>query len=395
MNALMREIFESFHDGVAVVGVDGDVRYVNASGMAILGASPGKRIGNAKLNHAIEQLAKGYQSPPLRVPLEVDGSGQIATQATVLRSPVGSDLVIVLRDMVEENFYRTTLDNFYAYVTTDLADPIDRYAGRLESVGRMSSGLADAERASLAESVADGRTLANHLRRIKELAQLFGQAPLMADERLPLKELLDFALAQFAGSATARRVELRFSVAPEQLPPIYGSRQWLGRALAEFLDNAAKHAHQDGYVEIRAHATGTHVVLVCRNQGPTLGSRNRERIQTPFNAPPGSRPGATPSRSSPTRRPARIGLAICRKILELHGGAFKVTDGDDTDIVEFVMELPTGAPTRDTHLLDIAQAQRYASDMARLMARRTQQQKPAQSAPAADAPRPRTTEPAA
>ncbi|HMV52964.1 MAG TPA: PAS domain-containing sensor histidine kinase [Rhodocyclaceae bacterium] len=376
MNPLMRDIFEAFHDGVAVVSPEGLVRYVNASGAEIIGAMPGRPLVHAKLNHAIEQLAKGYQMPPLRVPLEVDGSGQIATQAILLRSPVGTDFVIVLRDLVEENFYRTTLDNFYAYVTTDLADPIDRYAGRLESVERLSETIGETERKGLADAAAEGRTLASHLRRIKDLAQLFGHAPLMADERLPLQGLLEFALSEFANSLTSRRVELKFSVAPEQLPPIYGSREWLGRAIAEFLDNAAKHTHPEGHVEIKAHVTGTHVALICRNQGPTLGSRARERIQTPFNAPPGSKPGAAPKAGAP-RRSARIGLAICRKILELHGGAIKITEGDENDIMEFVMELPTGAPTRDTHLLDIAQAQRYASDMARLMARRAQQAKPA------------------
>lgn len=387
MNPLMRDIFEAFHDGVAVVSPEGLVRYVNASGAEIIGAVPGRPLAHAKLTHAIEQLAKGYQTPPLRVPLEIDGSGQIATQATLLRSPVGTDFVIVLRDLVEENFYRTTLDNFYAYVTTDLADPIDRYAGRLESVERMSEVMGEPERKTLTDAAVEGRMLASHLRRIKDLAQLFGHAPLMADERLPLQDLLEFALSEFANSLTTRRVELNFSVSPDQLPPIYGSREWLGRAIAEFLDNAAKHTHPEGHVEIRAHATGTHVVLICRNQGPTLGARSRERIQKPFNAPPGSRPSAAPKAGAP-RKQARIGLAICRKILELHGGAFKITDGDENDIMEFVMELPTGAPTRDTHLLDIAQAQRYASDMARLMARRAQQAKPAPTPATGDATTP-------
>ena len=40
------------------------------------------------------------------------------------------------------------------------------------------------------------------------------------------------------------------------------------------------------------------------------------------------------------------------------------------ETTEFVMELPTGAPHREAGRQDIAQAQRYAEDIAKLMARR-------------------------
>ena len=46
-----------------------------------------------------------------------------------------------------------------------------------------------------------------------------------------------------------------------------------------------------------------------------------------------------------------------------------VTEGEGEEIVEFNLELATGAPVQDTQVLDAQQAQRYAHDMVALMQR--------------------------
>jgi len=53
----------------------------------------------------------------------------------------------------------------------------------------------------------------------------------------------------------------------------------------------------------------------------------------------------------------------------LHGGRMTVTEGEGDEIIEFNLELATGAPVQDTQVLDAQQAQRYAHDMVALMQR--------------------------
>ena len=64
-----------------------------------------------------------------------------------------------------------------------------------------------------------------------------------------------------------------------------------------------------------------------------------------------------------------LGLPLAKRIVEIHGGYVNVGSSRD-ETTQLVLELPTGAPRREAARLDIAQAQRYAEDIAKLKARR-------------------------
>jgi CheY-like chemotaxis protein len=71
----------------------------------------------------------------------------------------------------------------------------------------------------------------------------------------------------------------------------------------------------------------------------------------------------------------QIGLKLCRHIVSLHGGQLREEEEDG--VRNFLIELPTGAPHRnDQSQLDVAQAQRYATDLAALMSRARTHGKP-------------------
>jgi hypothetical protein len=64
----------------------------------------------------------------------------------------------------------------------------------------------------------------------------------------------------------------------------------------------------------------------------------------------------------------QIGLPLAHRILQLHGGALRIED-DRGEGLAVMLELPTGAPLRNTRQLDLLQAQIYAEDLSTLMAR--------------------------
>ena len=68
-----------------------------------------------------------------------------------------------------------------------------------------------------------------------------------------------------------------------------------------------------------------------------------------------------------------LGLPIAQRIVELHGGQIKVEQTTDNRI-EVLLMLPTGVAPRTDPRLDIQQAQRYARDLAKVLARRTKRQ---------------------
>ena len=74
----------------------------------------------------------------------------------------------------------------------------------------------------------------------------------------------------------------------------------------------------------------------------------------------------------PSENPAGgpgLGLALCQRIVALHGGRLQLPEEDTDGLVEVRLELATGAPAVDDEALNIEQAKRYAQDMAALMHR--------------------------
>lgn len=87
----------------------------------------------------------------------------------------------------------------------------------------------------------------------------------------------------------------------------------IDQVLANLLENAARHTPAGTPVTLGAARDGAEVRITVEDQGPGLGTRGRERAMAPFVA---AGPGASTG----------IGLAICRAIVEAHGGTLDVAD---------------------------------------------------------------------
>ncbi|HET8869025.1 MAG TPA: sensor histidine kinase, partial [Aquabacterium sp.] len=119
---------------------------------------------------------------------------------------------------------------------------------------------------------------------------------------------------------------------------------------------------------------GPRVLIVFRNSG-MWPMRNGDAVMLadPNEAEKQAEPGKRENRPAAPPPAAKdlIGLHLCQCIIGLHGGQLREEDEDG--LRNFLIDLPTGAPYRsDDAAMDAAQAQRYAADLATLMARRRQ-----------------------
>jgi len=103
---------------------------------------------------------------------------------------------------------------------------------------------------------------------------------------------------------------------------------------------------------------GSHVTVRARNQGLFVSNHDRRNAFVPFGVGDSAKPGD---------QRKGIGLALAQRILEQHGGSVRIED--EFESVDFVMEIPAGAPALQDAQLSVEQAQRYARDMSQLMAR--------------------------
>jgi signal transduction histidine kinase len=100
------------------------------------------------------------------------------------------------------------------------------------------------------------------------------------------------------------------------------------------LANAIKYARRGGRVRVAScSADGARVEVRVEDDGPGVAPEDRERIFEPYvRAGEGRRAGGL-----------GLGLAICKRIVEAHGGTIGVSDRPGGGSV-FAFSLPTARP---------------------------------------------------
>jgi signal transduction histidine kinase len=199
------------------------------------------------------------------------------------------------------------------------------------------------------------------LSRLTDLAEVWSSKALLVEDRIELWPLLQKAWAQVEPLARSRGLKVRFTsmVPTDQLATLYGSEHWLQRVFLECLESAVRTTPSGGILDIEHRQMGPRVLIVLRDSCVFAPARSDATEL------PAAHTGAT--RLGPRDM---IGLKLCQQVVALHGGQLREEENDG--VRNFLIDLPTGAPYRTQPLAetDIAQAQRYAADLAALMARR-------------------------
>ncbi|MCX7148286.1 MAG: DUF4118 domain-containing protein [Rhodocyclales bacterium] len=143
----------------------------------------------------------------------------------------------------------------------------------------------------------------------------------------PLEEVVGSSLKAMAGMLVGR--ELRLDLAPD-LPPLEFDAVLLERVFCNLLENAAKYAPQ-GDIVITARTAGEVVEVAVVDAGPGLPPNHEESVFDLFER--GRHSGAG----------GGLGLAICRAIVEAHGGRIRAERRAEGG-TRMVFTLPLGTP---------------------------------------------------
>lgn len=123
-----------------------------------------------------------------------------------------------------------------------------------------------------------------------------------------LEELATYALRRLDRLFEGRRVQLE--MAPG-LPPVAGDYTQIELVVTNLLENASRHAPVGSIVRVGARPFDRMVEVWVDDEGPGVAPFEREAIFEPFRRGDGSSSSG-------------IGLAICKAVVEAHGGAIAV-----------------------------------------------------------------------
>ena len=334
-----RAIFESIQDGITVTNLQGVITGLNDATVRLhgyerqdelLGHSAFDLIAVSEHPRAAEnmQLAFTHGGTGLieyRL-LRKDGSefdGEL--NAVLIRDETGQpvEFVALSRDVTSrkraeqerDSLIRSLaakndeLERFTYTVSHDLKAPIITIKG---FVGFLEKDMAagDQERAhSDVKRVNEAADKMNRL--LGELLELSRIGRMMNEpENIPFADLVNDALDLVHGRLEARHITVQ---AQPNLPAVHGDRQRLTEVLQNLIDNAAKYMgkQSDPLIEIGQLDTDTErgdPIFFVKDNGIGIAPEHHDRIFGLFN------------KLDPLSEGTGIGLALVKRIIEVHGG---------------------------------------------------------------------------
>ena len=203
-----------------------------------------------------------------------------------------------------------------ANISHDLRTPLVSMRGYLELLAAKGDSLPPAERTSfLSIALRQTENLSSLVDQLFELAKLEFKGTTLNLERLAPGDLANDVLRKFRLLADQRRVGLSV-VAAASLPQVEGDLRLLERVFDNLIGNALQHTPEGGSVSVRLGPLGRGVCVEVEDTGRGIAAADLPRVfdrHWRASASPRHAPGG-----------AGLGLAIARRILELHGSALEV-----------------------------------------------------------------------
>lgn len=143
-------------------------------------------------------------------------------------------------------------------------------------------------------------------------------------EWIPVEEVVGSAIGRMEEQLGDRPLAVQLPEAWIPLDPVL-----FEQVLVNLLDNAVKFSPPEAPIEIQGWVTGTQATLLVADRGPGVSPGEEEQIFDKLFR--GKRTSGTPG--------AGLGLAICRGIIQAHGGTIRVAARPGGGS-QFIIELP-------------------------------------------------------
>lgn len=357
-----RTLLEGGGDVISLYGPDGRLHFASPSAAHVLGYEPGELLGRtifhllypedrSTIREALQTLmqsAGGALTLECRL-LHKDGRVLHAEcrGRNLLDDPNVGGIVFVTRDVTarkqaqaererliaELEARNTELERFTYTVSHDLKAPLITIRGFLSYVRRaLDAGNVAAAAADLHRI----ETAAGRLEALLTGLLQLSRAGRSVGPRRPvaLGDIAREAIEQCAGAIAARAVSIHLQ---PDLPIVLADRSRIVQVFQNLLDNAVKFTYNQGNPEVRigARSVGRETILYVSDNGVGIPAKYRDRVFGLF------------EKLVPSTDGAGIGLAVCKRLVESHGGRIWVESDGEGQGATFCFTLPTPAGPRE------------------------------------------------
>ncbi|HEY9025701.1 MAG TPA: DUF4118 domain-containing protein [Burkholderiaceae bacterium] len=221
-------------------------------------------------------------------------------------------------------------NSLLAAISHDLRTPLAALVGMSESLAMMKLPATSPE-LETAHRIKDAALRMNSMvGNMLDMARLQSGSVQLNRQWQPIEEVVGTSLKAMAGVLENRRVSVTLA---DDLPMLDIDAVLFERVLCNLLENAGKYTPVGSPIEIRALPSGDQVLITVDDVGPGLPKGKESAIFDMFER--GRKESATPG--------VGLGLAICRAIVEAHGGRIR-GETKPQGGARFTIELPRGTP---------------------------------------------------
>lgn len=227
------------------------------------------------------------------------GDGYMVGTFVQRTAKLGDGLVVFLTDVTEQRRMEAELRGYADIVAHDLREPIANMALLVRLLGQSADGP---PRADVLQLLRDGIERAQEL---IDAVLLYARLGELRCERVALDELM----AQVAEDLRSSLEEAGATVELGELPEVDCDPRQLRRVLQNLVGNAVKfRSDAPPRIEVSALRDSEEWVVTVRDNGVGVGPEQTIRIFGMF------------SRLESKADGMGIGLAVCRRVVEAHGG---------------------------------------------------------------------------
>ncbi len=337
---MMSAVMETIGDGLVVVDRDGKVELANAVAREVFGW-PGEDVAGRVLPESVNGV---------RLPESLDATDQGQSGSQVLlehtagegggrrfffleTTPVsaqGEDVgrVILLRDVTALEERGRARSEFMAAISHELRTPLTSLT---MGIGLLAESPAFRRHPKEAELLAvlkeDSERLSRLIGQLFEASRLQSGLLYLTFTSTDIGPMIEVASRPFLPQAQAQSVRLEVRVEPG-LPPVRADRDKTTWVISNLLGNALRYTPSGGSVTVTAGRNGPWVEVAVSDTGAGILKDKQKDIFKPY----------VQLESGP-KGGAGLGLAICRDIVEAHGGRIWV-ESEPGRGSKFIFTLP-------------------------------------------------------
>lgn len=320
----LQAVLDGIDDGLLIFDCAGCVEHVNPVaqrqlgwGQEQLGQTLDMALQRADLADQVQRILQGENIDETLPDLQVKIEGENRLLAYSLSGVSHSEgrlmcAVMVLRDVTEQRAFERVRSEFVLRASHELRTPVTGMLMAFALLQERVQFAAESREADLITTVDE--EMHRLLKLINDLLNFSRYQNGLQTLELSvcaLKPLLLQTQQRFSGQAAELMVSLECEVHNE-LPDMHIDRLQIERVLDNLIANALRHSSPGGQIRLQARRQGERVVLSVADNGDGIPYGQQVRIFEPF------------VQISRKKGGTGLGLALCKEIVQLHGGQIGV-----------------------------------------------------------------------